>query len=106
MAVICIPFSMVAPGRSRLGPILPAPTRIATRYRAIVIGSNATTRPALQPGHVENSLETRLASRYQRCGASQEPRPGENEGMNQRSGAEAFVRLLELHGVDHIFGLC
>ncbi|HJS31029.1 MAG TPA: thiamine pyrophosphate-binding protein, partial [Alphaproteobacteria bacterium] len=26
--------------------------------------------------------------------------------MNQRSGAEAFVRLLELHGVDHIFGLC
>ena len=26
--------------------------------------------------------------------------------MNQRSGAEAFVRMLELHGVDHIFGLC
>ncbi len=26
--------------------------------------------------------------------------------MNQRSGAEAFVRLLELYGVDHVFGLC
>ncbi|HEX3208572.1 MAG TPA: thiamine pyrophosphate-binding protein, partial [Geminicoccaceae bacterium] len=26
--------------------------------------------------------------------------------MNQLSGAEAFVRMLELHGVRHIFGLC
>ena len=47
-----------------------------------------------------------MASRYQRCGAREKPRPGENKGMNQRSGAEAFVRMLELHGVDHIFGLC
>ena len=26
--------------------------------------------------------------------------------MNQLSGAEAFVRMLQLHGVRHIFGLC
>src|ERR671930_1455416 len=26
--------------------------------------------------------------------------------MNQLSGAEAFVRMLKLHGVDTIFGLC
>ena len=26
--------------------------------------------------------------------------------MNQLSGAEAFVRMLQLHGVKHIFGLC
>src|SRR5258708_24959578 len=26
--------------------------------------------------------------------------------MNQLSGAEAFVRLLQEHGVKHIFGLC
>jgi acetolactate synthase I/II/III large subunit len=26
--------------------------------------------------------------------------------MNQLSGAEAFVRMLQLHGVTHIFGLC
>lgn len=26
--------------------------------------------------------------------------------MNQLSGAEAIVRMLRLHGVDHIFGLC
>jgi acetolactate synthase-1/2/3 large subunit len=26
--------------------------------------------------------------------------------MNRRSGAEAFVRMLQLHGVRHIFGLC
>jgi acetolactate synthase-1/2/3 large subunit len=26
--------------------------------------------------------------------------------MNQLSGAEALVRMLELHGVDHVFGLC
>src|SRR5579872_2541298 len=26
--------------------------------------------------------------------------------MNELSGAEAFVRMLQLHGVRHIFGLC
>src|SRR4051812_43668906 len=26
--------------------------------------------------------------------------------MNELSGAEAFVRMLQLHGVKHIFGLC
>ena len=26
--------------------------------------------------------------------------------MNEMSGAEAFVRMLELFGVEHIFGLC
>jgi acetolactate synthase-1/2/3 large subunit len=26
--------------------------------------------------------------------------------MNQLSGAEAFVRMLQLHGVKHVFGLC
>src|SRR4030081_3489076 len=26
--------------------------------------------------------------------------------MNQMSGAEAFVRMLQRHGVKHIFGLC
>src|SRR6201986_5155831 len=26
--------------------------------------------------------------------------------MNQLSGAEAFVRMLQRHGVKHIFGLC
>src|SRR3954451_6920941 len=26
--------------------------------------------------------------------------------MTQLSGAEAFVRMLQLHGVRHIFGLC
>ena len=26
--------------------------------------------------------------------------------MNRLSGAEAFVRMLQLHGVRHIFGLC
>jgi acetolactate synthase-1/2/3 large subunit len=26
--------------------------------------------------------------------------------MNQLSGAEAFVRMLQLHGIHHIFGLC
>lgn len=26
--------------------------------------------------------------------------------MNQLSGAEALVRMLKLHGVDHVFGLC
>ncbi|MCC2663481.1 MAG: acetolactate synthase, partial [Geminicoccaceae bacterium] len=26
--------------------------------------------------------------------------------MNQLSGAEAFVRMLQLHGVRHVFGLC
>jgi len=26
--------------------------------------------------------------------------------MNQLSRAEAFVRMLQLHGVRHIFGLC
>ena len=28
------------------------------------------------------------------------------KGMNQLSGAEAFVRMLTLHGVEVIFGLC
>src|SRR3982751_4617217 len=26
--------------------------------------------------------------------------------MNELSGAEAFVRMLQLHGVKHVFGLC
>ncbi len=26
--------------------------------------------------------------------------------MNRLFGAEAFVRMLQLHGVGHIFGLC
>ena len=26
--------------------------------------------------------------------------------MNQLSGAEAFVRMLQLHDVRHVFGLC
>src|SRR5688572_32950230 len=26
--------------------------------------------------------------------------------MNQLSGAEAFVRMLQLHGARHVFGLC
>ena len=26
--------------------------------------------------------------------------------MSQMSGAEAMVRMLQLHGVKHIFGLC
>src|SRR5258706_9457535 len=29
-----------------------------------------------------------------------------SQPMNQLSGAEAFVRLLQLHDVKHIFGLC
>src|SRR5437660_11679037 len=35
---------------------------------------------------------------------SGEQRPG--AAMNELSGAEAFVRMLQLHGVKHIFGLC
>ena len=38
------------------------------------------------------------------------PRPSRfspcEEAMNQLSGAEAFVRMLQLHGVRYIFGLC
>ena len=26
--------------------------------------------------------------------------------MNEMTGAEAMVRMLQLHGVKHIFGLC
>src|SRR5215472_15064790 len=37
-----------------------------------------------------------------KLGAAATVRPA----MNEMSGAEAFVRMLELFGVEHIFGLC
>src|SRR5690606_33933156 len=32
--------------------------------------------------------------------------PAREKTMNQLSGAEAVVRMLRLHGVEHVFGLC